>query len=50
MCKKGPRSLPQLAPSGGSRQRSMMPAIEVEADGRQTRPAQPGLTLKRHWR
>jgi hypothetical protein len=33
-----------LARSAGSRQRSVMPAIEVEADGRRMRPAPPRLT------
>jgi hypothetical protein len=32
-----------MAPSCGSRQRSRVPAIEVEADRRQTEPAPPHL-------
>jgi hypothetical protein len=36
-----------LARSGGSRKCRMMPAMEGEADGRRTQPAQPHLTRSR---
>jgi hypothetical protein len=39
-----------MAPTANSRRCSGMPAIEVEADGRQTRLAPPHLTHLRHGR
>ncbi len=43
-CRRSPRISVVVPPSGGSRQRSRMPAIEGKPDLRQMRPAPPRLT------